>query len=322
MTTKSGTKKHYKRPIMEYVSSDVDTVRRNAVAVIELELGGNEPVLTQNSEGELNVIAVVGSGAGLSGTPVHGQQFKEALLCEVGLAKTKPYRQTKWHPGERKYCKKRRRWFTLSEEQYKSVAPLLFLKLQSRANKIIGSWKNGGCFTTSITIRNFREKATFNYRKGRAEVLSGVRFSVLTADKLLLADIYGAELRNPKLIQQMNGFARAIDARLSKHRRGYRTFNKLRAAHDVLRMFEHTSLPEHLKVETLERLPGGRNNVFYYAIKDMMEWEYGRTPESLLVDKALCRDYTNNIRFRVAYRRPEYVVVEIFKNEFMEVITD
>lgn len=301
----------YKKPILSYVSNDVALVKQEAAFVISFT-GRSIPVFRENPEGRLNVTAVIGPGVGLPGTPVAGSYFQEALLCEIGLSRTRPYRPTN------RFNRRRRKWFSMTPEQYQEAGALIFLILQWCANKRIGGWKNRFFFLPTPHLRwRKRIKSLTEYQRYQ-EQERGARFSVSVGDQFLLSDVYAVQLQNPQLVKQMSGLANVIDLRLNKHRRGYRwDFEKLRAASDVRRIFRSSSLPNYLKVQMLEYLPDKKKNAFFYRLAEMLQWDLEDPPQIALAKSALptLHERTDGIRLKVVRERPEYVVIEIFSDK-------
>src|SRR3989344_2887986 len=112
------------------VQKDVEFAKKRTLGLFKIL-----PDMTVEFEKRRNpdvpVLSVIGPARGF------GHEFPETLLMEIGTARARPYLRSKgigWHKGENRFPR-RRRWFTLTEEQYKALAPLLFATLEEMAKK-------------------------------------------------------------------------------------------------------------------------------------------------------------------------------------------
>ena len=208
-------------PIVKRATEDVALVRKFARIVITLT-GDSVSVHTQNNP-LLNVIAVVGP-------TVHDSvPIQEAVLCEIGLVRARPYqRAARWWRKRSKSAQKRT-WeirarvnaFSLSDHQYRIVAPVVFQLLVDWMKSVTSRWKD-------IYAHLNTNRAYIN-RRGRHEFGSymvnwprGPKISVSTTDSLLCADLFQAEISDPFWEDQLEGLGAIVDMTLKPLDQGYR----------------------------------------------------------------------------------------------------
>lgn len=185
-----------------------------------MKIDGTVEVI-RNKNPVLNMFAVIGPATG------YGGEHPEALLMEIGLWRTRPYREATYREnGRRKWLRERAIWFKMSPEQYQLVAPRLFEELGEYAKSIMRSWKRGPYSDNPIKI--FVPKTHYGIAKRKFEMreryrpaLQGVRFSISVEDEFLLSDVYWAELNEKGFRgQQLRGLARYVDMVLSRLYKG------------------------------------------------------------------------------------------------------
>lgn len=280
--------------IPELVQRDVDLVEREAKIVIDI----TSLSIRQNPRPGLGIIAVVGPGKFL------GMDFKKALLCEIGLGKSRPYHEAK-RPGGEKFIQKRRRWFSLTEEQYLIIAPEIFKLLQGLADNRIDNWKCGPNSDNPFRIRVPRsfwsrhEKTLFQTLSWKP-LPRGARFAVSLSDEFdefLLKDIFWAELNlNSGLQGHLKGLARFIDLYLSVYKdkigkNGFsRRFPKLKRVQQIREMIYSSSLSgsPYLLIEMLNYLPQKESNCLWpYITTHLIPFGGEETKERKLSTQAI-----------------------------------
>lgn len=277
------------------IARDVERVKKFALAVITLT-PENEVFVQENLRGKLAVIAVIGPA-----NDPHGNHLDEALLCEVGLWRSRPFirsrgcepelwfgkrKTTKRGSGKRISIPKRREWFALSSEQYKIVSPVVFATIQNLIDHRISTWKTGENINWIMNLR----LPTTNSRK-RSQVKSffirnrhiprGIQVA-FPGDELFLRDIYWAELNcNPIIKKYLKEFAKWIYRNISRYEMGYRRrdFRTLVGFRSVSQLFSRSVLPRHLKIEALQFLPGGYRYPLYHELRKLLHWSGEPTRE-------------------------------------------
>jgi hypothetical protein len=250
--------KHRRQPIVQYAAEDVTFVLKEARFVIRFNTNSSSWDFLENDSGRLNVIAAIGPGIGLPSTPVAGQQFEECLLLEVGIGRTRPYHAGRNFDGperRRLWVKKRRKWFTLTDEQYQNVAPFVFTTIQYLTNKRVKGWESPTFWLkgrrTYYSRANKRTFVSETYR----EQERGARFSVSPLDEQLTADIYAAQLRNPAVLRQIRGLRNYVELWLDRHRTGYvKKFDTLKASSEIYTAVRQSLLPVYLRQHALKQL--------------------------------------------------------------------
>lgn len=173
------------------------TSRIASMAQIVIELFPDGSVETRwNPDPQIYLLVVIGPGRAWD------YDYPRAILCEIGLHRTRPYRQAyaigsgadRMNTRQRPVViPKRTKKFFLTNEQYLRVAPAIFAALQDWADLCVAPWKN----------RTFAlpRQRLYYLRKGRwihesvtiREWKRGIRVHVSALDELLLADFYAAE---------------------------------------------------------------------------------------------------------------------------------
>ncbi|MBI4094974.1 MAG: hypothetical protein HY435_02155 [Candidatus Liptonbacteria bacterium] len=301
--------------IPELVRRDVKRVRREAEIVLEVR--ENFIRETKNPDPGLQVIAVVGSGEAF------GRQFDEALLSEIGQRKSRPYHEAyaRSKTPAASHIGGRRNWLSLSEEQYRAVAPVVFNRLQCIADERFAAWKCGP--GNPFYVRTHR---AYYSRKQRRIFASenhkpqprGTRFSVSVSDEFFLRDVYYAERElNVGLGRHMRGLARYLDLLLhhyGKSRKGFRNPKCVGAAKDRIETSSLSRTP-YLLAEMMEHhLPHGRKNGLWREIADLIEWDGKKTRQMELAESALDRPEVRlgSIQLRVIREYETYTVFEVF----------
>ncbi len=281
------------------VASDVVTVQQNALAVLTIDSRGIQ--ISQNLQGRLGVVAVVGPGK------ILGTHFDEAVLTEIGLRSTLPYSRSsganflelrnkngegrKDRQGNRE-IPARHPWFSPTFEQYRSVAPLLFQTIQDLSEIRMSLREVRG---TEVGINIFRTSSEKVQRKGKAkfvrhrDIPQVVRVSFPRKEIPMIQDVLWAERhKNPWRAAYLREFADWITEWLEQYEKnGYQgDFLKLKGFQGVQRLFWKSPLPYHLKIDALQYLPGGRQYRFYAEVTEMLSWYGESTREHTLITSA------------------------------------
>ncbi|KKT28681.1 MAG: hypothetical protein UW43_C0009G0004 [Candidatus Yanofskybacteria bacterium GW2011_GWA1_44_21] len=244
--------------VAKFVNQDVALVMHNAAVCIEVpaQLDGTVPVRVKiNLNPKLNVIAVIGPGVGLPGTSAEGLAFLRVVLCEVGLWRTRPYQRSyNWRNG---FCNhKRRKWFSLTPEQYSFVAPIIFEQILDKASDQMRNRKTSGYFTMRNPRRPKRTgRLRFSRPVMKIEVSRGVRFSMSFHDTHLTADIYARELISSINTGKIRGMAKYISRGLSRIKGNSQfEFTKTKTSWDLFLMFSKEKLSLNLNRKCLDFL--------------------------------------------------------------------
>jgi hypothetical protein len=278
-------------------SNDVALVRAEARIVLEI-VSAEKFSERWNPNGRLSIIAIIGP------TEDGEQYYDSALLCEIGIGKTRPYNEAKkpkqfLNIGETKCLPARRKWFYLSTEQYILVAPRIFKIMQDLTDVCVGKWQTKGGFEipTPRNFYTFRSKKILKSRWNTPRSWQrGCRFSVRKDEMFLGPDIFYCEYHSEKIANDLGGLARFIDKRLRNYRQnGYtRDFCSLKGVieiSEILRRRLRVSLaPEHL-VQMLEFLPHGKKNLFWQPLCELIanisKWDGSVTLRKKMANLAL-----------------------------------
>jgi hypothetical protein len=317
--------------IPEYVRRDVAKVKAEALAVIKIKPGGGVAARI-NLHGRLGVLAVVGPT-----DDEDGNHYPEALLLEVALCKTRPYvptlglRRTHWSTLRRRRVKRRkihrrRPYFSLTEEQYRLVSPLIFRTIQELVDRRLATWL-GGNFYGYYTIA--LRRSTENARK-RNNGSSFVRYRSIPCGlliripsqfkKLFLADLHWIELHNGTVQNLIQNFAFWMRQRVREYEDGFRVknFRKLVGFRSLKRLLESRTLPFRFKVEALDKLPGGKRYPLRREIAELLDWpDNGDTPHwRVLASQAIQpRVRLQRICARIKKTSGRYINCEFFAHD-------
>lgn len=219
-------------------ADDVRRVRLHAHAVITI---GQEKTVSfvRNVQPMLDVVAVVGP------TVYDGVSLFEAVLCEIGLHRSRPYaRSERRGPGpSRPYLslvQPRHPYFALSAWQYRLVAPTLFSFLDGWMHEIIGRWSREPWAMFRIQ-RTFVSRPKFTLRQSDQVVSQprGCRISVARKDRFLCADLFRTEMNDPFWQEQLQGLACLVELALTPLESGYKEpFKCNKEAREVREMLQ------------------------------------------------------------------------------------
>jgi hypothetical protein len=311
-----------KQQIRNLVMADVQNVQREAYSVINISSDG---IATENlnDQWRLGVIAVVGP------TQAFGECFSEAVLCEIGLGKSRPYHEAnkpklKLLQGEPKSIPKRKKWFQLSESQYLAVLPFLFRRMREITDAKCWARKchpdNPFLVPTPRNYYSHREKILHESESLRPAI-SGTRFSVSKKDLLLRSYINHVYFTSKKLKERLGGLARFIDKRLKSYRiNGHKKqFCELPGAIQIKEMVEtrKKSLPPYLLTEMLHwHLPKGKKNVYFYHLCNLFGLDGEEAKHRNIMNESLpdAKHRLDEVDLRIIRKNPkeDYIVFELF----------
>lgn len=283
-------KKRLGKHELKKIVNDVGVARSTAIVVVEIDEKNNIAVFENCPDFSSRLggtIAVIGPGT------VDDIHFERAILLEIGVGPSRPYKQGWISDGmDKKWFSERKKCFSISQDQYLACAPIIFKYLQKIADKRVAQWKCNldNPFYISGTRKHWSHRGRKMYIDDviRTKV-PAVRFSVSTKDSLILSDIFLAEIEiNESMKKSLKGLAGFIDKRLKRNRENhYVDFSKLKAAEDIGKSLMR--LPLYLKAEMLERFFGKRQdrNKIYNDLAELIGWDFEKTRERRSADVAL-----------------------------------
>ncbi len=195
--------------IIEKTKEDVTITKANTAVVIKIAPDEQNFSVIENEKGRIKVIAVIGpANLTMDEQKIH---FEEALLCEIGMIRARPYRLTEGKKSERfinKTLHSRSKRFSLTENQYRFIAPTLFNLMVEKAQKKCSKWLKKGWKINSFETFWQKSKKRFVTKKKNKWWSRGARFSVSKKDILIISDIYWAELNlNSVLKRSLKGLS-------------------------------------------------------------------------------------------------------------------
>jgi len=226
------------------------------------------------------------------------------LLEEIGLVRARPFAGRRISTDEEgkkhKFIPCRKRLFSLTEEQYSIVAPIVFDLLQFFVNTGVSKWQNGSSYAMYCCHTYFSRKGKKIFKCGRIKQWPrGLRFSV-HRESFFARDVYWAELNLNEIIQNyLSGLAKFIDLRLSQYKRGWKgrtKFADLKGVREITENIEENSLLPYLN----RRLLKYQKNHFAIHLAEMFGWN-GESAEEKLSASALPdpQSRLGNIQLRV-----------------------
>jgi len=288
------------------VERDLRIVKQGARFIMKID---EERVkVTENQNWQLNLIVIIGQGlVPLGDYP----QTKEALLCEIGLWRSRPHRNT--HE-----IRARRKFFELTEDQYRLVAPVVFAKLFELANTTVASWENQTFAIPHPHHYYKRKPGELETSTKYKEVLRGVKFSFDRRDERFIQDICWGEMNgNDNLKSHLKGLARLIAMNLKPYRgdgRSMKQFEKLKGAKPVIRVLRAKKLHLHLLAELISRyLPDGVNYPHAHLLAEVIGWDMIPTRFQQKAKQALpgVKERLAGIQLRIDHQKNGYLVIEI-----------
>lgn len=289
--------------IPELVAKHVERARRESAFVLEIDDNGEIEWYKSNPNYKLGVIAVIGPGYAF------GEYFGEALLLEVGIWRTRPYREAKNQQranNEPCHLSPRSKWFFLSEQQYLNIVPVIFEIIQQITDKQDATRKcghqNGNSFIIKIgkyyLARGRRKdhktgerqpQRTLFYHEKSKELPIGVRFSISQKDISLVQFIYWLEInKNAILKDGAESVAKLINICLAPYNKKgfYRDPKKLKGVQQVNEII--CSKPYYWLEEIVEKyLPEREKNPLFNEIRELIGWKDGKAIERRLAESAV-----------------------------------
>ncbi len=251
---------------------------RSAKYVIELRGGEAKGTINENSP--LDVISIIGPN----------QFGEQSLLEEIGLDRARPFAGRRILTEEvgkkHKYIPDRKRLYSMTEEQYLIVAPVVFGLLQLIVDTRVTQWPTGPFYEIDCRYCRYSQAARKTNEWSRMRQWPrGLRFSV-HRESFFAKDVYWAELNLNEIINNfLSGLARFIDMRLARYRTEWKErteFANLKGVREVAGNIERNSLPPYLN----SRLLMYHNNQFATYLAEMFDWN-GKSAEEELAESAL-----------------------------------
>jgi hypothetical protein len=282
------------KEIPKIIAGDVDVVEESASIVVGISSGNSGIEIRENPNSRLNVIAIVGPAQGF------GRNWDKVLLAEIGISRNRPYMPSEGLDRGRgkAHLHRRRKWFSLSEDQYRMVAPIIFKLMNYRMANITSSWKFGSHANGYLLpARNHwwsRSRKRTIVKNFMLSAPRGIRFNVSLRDEFFVRDIFWAELnQNQRIKKQIEGLARWISLRLAYYNgdnyKGVRPVTGLVGYQEVLERigsFYFGRFP-HLRAELAKRLrEDHRMQFFFVHLADILDWRGKETEERRLASLA------------------------------------
>lgn len=302
-----------KSRILSFIEQDVRTVKEEALGVFRIDSDSQKIEFIENKNPRLGVLAILGSGEGF------GRKFEEVLLVEIGVSRTRPYHEARGlaRKEHESNVPQRRKWFDLTQDQYKRVAPFVFKQIQLLTDKRVGLWKcgvdNPFCVKTSRHYWMRSKKKLFISEAYKPQV-QGARFSISLKDKFFLKQVYQAEL-SMFWKKRLEGLAKFIDLRLSSYRsNGYRrNFLTLQGVRQILDILEYKKLPAYALEEMVNTyLPEGRKNRLFNEIVSLVGWNGDKSEERRLAEEAIAMAPLPKLKVTSGINGSDFIVFEVF----------
>lgn len=274
----------------------------------------------RNSSGRLPIIAVTGMAVTPSGIVV-----QDAVKLEIGLGRSYPYQRVERQILPRNGRKRleflipaRTKWASLSSEEYGQVAPILFDRIQSLANIIAESWKEGiDGAKYFFPLQTWIPPEKRHWQTQFGWIPKGVRFKASLKDTLLVSDIFWAELnQNKHLKEYLNWRVIKFGRRLIQYKNGYRnSFLKLKKVQQVRYLMENLFIAKqmYLLVEIAEELHR-QTGISRDDLYDLIGWDREECWEHVVAKQALPnpKSRIKDIQIRVIRRNARYIVFEVY----------
>ncbi|NQV08933.1 hypothetical protein HQ529_03720 [Candidatus Woesearchaeota archaeon] len=226
---------------IKLVEKDVNEVMRYATAIIVIAPNNKDFKLIQNPYPRLGILAVIGptdsSDQKFRPKEISKLNFNKALLMEIGLGPSRPYHQAKGinKKKHQSYIIKRRKWFSLTEQQYELIIPcLLDFIIEKSLERIKGWVLTGYQYFTVIKVKH-RYGKTIQY-KTRKKYAKGTRFAVSSKDNLFIRDLISISKNNSWDKDQIRGLYCFIEMKLRyflKNKRKLGFFKKSETAYEI-----------------------------------------------------------------------------------------
>jgi len=318
--------------IPELAAKDVRVVKKEARIIFRISSDERLIETIENKNPRLDLIAVIGP------TWEFNRGWKEVLLAEIGISRTRPYHEARGlsRKNEESNVPKRRKWFSFSPHQYQLIAPMIFKKIEGLAYERVSLWKkgpfSGDIFKLPVTryywMRSEKRLYVSDYLMPK---IAGARFTVSLEDIFFIRDICWAEANlNKHLKKVIKGLVNFIDLRLNWYKfsyKGKRPFGTLDGAKQVetsLKTRFFTKHP-HLLWEIIRRLKEEKKNRYWLHLAEMTGWT-GREPEERkMAFMAVNHPYLSHPATRLGdiqllitteiSKKKNYIVFEVFPRQ-------
>ncbi|OGZ32435.1 MAG: hypothetical protein A2V69_02340 [Candidatus Portnoybacteria bacterium RBG_13_40_8] len=315
--------------IPELAAKDVRIVKKEARIIFRISPDERLIETIENKNPRLDLIAIVGP------TWEFNRGWKEVLLAEIGISRTRPYHEARGlnRKNEESNIPKRRKWFFLSPHQYQLIAPMIFKKIEGLAYERVCLWEKGPFSTDPFklpSIRHYwlRSAKTLYVNDYWMSRISGARFTVSLRDVFIIRDICWAEANlNRYLRKVLRGLVNFIDLRLNwykfsyKGRRPFRTLDGTKQVEERLKSRFFTKHP-HLLWEVIRRLKEEKENKYWLHLAEMIAWTIREPEERKMAFMAVSHPYLSHPRTRLGdiqllvtteiSKKKGYIVFEVF----------
>lgn len=297
------------------IKKDIERVKQHSIGFIKINKNSRFRLVANKEKVRLGLIGIIGPPEGFEDV------FDEALLCEIGVGRTRPYTEAR---GLKRVINElnipaRGKYFSLSKQQYQLIAPLVFELIEEMAYERVSRWKKGPFSEDPFWLPSSwhfwsKRGKKFHNRASWAIAVKGSRFSIALKDIFFVKDVYWAELnlnenlKGKFLVKRghINGLVNFIDKRLNDFRserkyKGKKPFRELEGVKQVERILRESSLSRHLLIEVVRRLRDEKKNIFSEYIADMIGWDGLESEENKLVKSVLLEPESrlNDIQLRV-----------------------
>jgi len=200
------------------IERDVEKIMKYATGIIVISPDGTLKFI-ENKNSRLGILAVIGpadpSDQKLRPKEISKLNFNKALLMEVGLGAGKPYHKAKGinKKKHQPFISKRRKWFSLTEKQYKLVMPFIFNFIIEKSLDKIRGWKLKGFSYSSVTILKHKNSKIIS-RKTYKDYLRGTRFAVSPKDDFFIKDLISIAKNNSQTLKQIRGLYYFVEMEL------------------------------------------------------------------------------------------------------------
>lgn len=309
---------------------DVELVRAEAAHLFIMNENGFS--YRKHSDPGLGIIAVIGEP---KTEPLHpdliNSGIKNAVLLEIGIGKSRPYHETSLPQSRRNgntgrnWLVKRRKWFSLSPDQYAAIAPELFKLMENLTDRKVAGRKchPGNPFVLNYPTRHYSQNnKRYSERIKTGFFPQGTRYSVNLSDELMLNDLYWATLYgNLQVIRHISGAANFINRCLNRYKQnGYDSekFERLKGIEYIRNSLNSSLFSDWLKREVLYYLPGGNSYRFFENLAHYFELDLEDYPEkkrALKANQTRPKTRLGQIQLRVLREVSDHAVIEVSVGE-------
>jgi hypothetical protein len=228
-------------PAARWIDLQAARMERTAACVISLE-PDSAITVTHRPDRDLKVVAVLGPAQ------LAGRSYDRASLLEVGFRRNRPYMASRRATA-------RRRWFSISAEQYERCAPELFHFLQRLVDERVGKWREPQFW---LPFRNlYLRRRGYDQNRNRMRLVErGIRIQVDWRDQYLIADMFAFE--RLCLQDELRGLGRFIDTVLARRPFSRPDFRSSVAWEIISKAMARTSLLPHHRALALTYVDGVR----------------------------------------------------------------